>query len=188
MGKAALAEYGKPRLSVTGFSVDLSFNLCLLRISMFDISALSTCSLSRFLYQDSSLLRRAKHWLLLSALCLLTACGSGTRATSSPTQTPQTVATPTFTPASGTSFASTLSVSIADATSGATIYYTTDRSTPSTSSQVYSAPFTINATTKVNAIAAANGATTSAIGTASYTYAPVATASIISDTLDEPAL
>ena len=143
---------------------------------MFDINALSTRSRSPFLYQDRSLLRRGKYCLLLSALCLLTACSSGTSATSSPTQTPHTIATPTFTPASDTSFASTLSVSIADATSGATIYYTTDGSTPSTSSQLYSAPFTISATTKVNAIAAANGDTTSAIGTASYTYAPVMTA------------
>ena len=37
-------------------------------------------------------------------------------------------ATPTFSPASGTSFSSTLSVSIADTTAGAAIYYTTDGS------------------------------------------------------------
>ncbi len=81
-------------------------------------------------------------------------------------------ATPTFTPASGTSFSSPLSVSIADATPSASIYYTTDGSTPTTASQLYSAPFTLSATTTVHAIATANGDTQSAVGTASYTYTP----------------
>ena len=83
-----------------------------------------------------------------------------------------TAATPTFTPASGTSFSSTLNVSIADATPAASIYYTTDGSTPTTGSQLYSAPFTISATTTVNAIATASGYTQSAMGSASYTYSP----------------
>src|SRR6202044_1695672 len=73
-------------------------------------------------------------------------------------------ATPTFTPASGTSFSSTLNVSIADATPSASIYYTTDGSTPTTASQLYSGPFTISATTTVHAIAAASGYTQSALG------------------------
>ena len=83
-----------------------------------------------------------------------------------------TAATPTFTPASGTSFPSTLSVSIADATPSASIYYTTDGSTPTTASQLYSGPFTISATTTVRAIATASGYTQSAQGLASYTYSP----------------
>ena len=81
-------------------------------------------------------------------------------------------ATPTFTPASGTSFSSTLSVSIADTTPSASIYYTTDGSTPTTASQLYSGPFTISATTTVHAIATASGYTQSAQGSASYTYSP----------------
>ena len=83
-----------------------------------------------------------------------------------------TAATPTFTPASGTSFPSTLSVSIADATPAAAIYYTTNGSTPTTASQLYSAPFTISATATVRAIATASGYTQSAVGSASYTYTP----------------
>ena len=86
--------------------------------------------------------------------------------------TQASAATPTFTPASGTSFATTLSVSIADATPAASIYYTTDGSTPTTASQLYSAPFTISATTTVHAIATASGYTQSALGSASYTYSP----------------
>ena len=86
-----------------------------------------------------------------------------------------TAATPTFTPASGTSFPTTLSVSIADATPAAAIYYTTNGSTPTTASQLYSAPFTISATTTVRAIATASGYTQSAVGSASYTYSPTQT-------------
>ncbi len=90
-------------------------------------------------------------------------------------------AMPTFNPASGATFSTTLSVSIADATPGATIYYTTDGSTPTTSSQVYSGPFTISESTTVNAIATASGYTQSATGTASYTYSPVISGSPVSD-------
>jgi Legume lectin domain/Chitobiase/beta-hexosaminidase C-terminal domain len=96
-------------------------------------------------------------------------------------------ATPTFGPASGTSFSSTLSVSIADTTSGASIYYTTDGSAPTTSSQLYSVPFTISATTTVNAIATASGFTQSAQGSASYTYSP-ASGAPVSDEFNETSL
>jgi hypothetical protein len=90
-------------------------------------------------------------------------------------------ATPTLSPASGTSFSSTLSVSIADTTSGAAVYYTTDGSTPTTGSQLYSAPFTISASTTVNAIATASGFSQSAQGSASYTYSPATSGAPVSD-------
>jgi hypothetical protein len=79
-------------------------------------------------------------------------------------------ATPTFSPASGTSFPSTLSVSIADTTTGAAIYYTTDGTTPTAGSQLYSGAFTIGASTTVKAIATASGYTQSAVGSANYTF------------------
>ncbi|MEA2539182.1 MAG: hypothetical protein QOH35_548 [Acidobacteriaceae bacterium] len=97
-------------------------------------------------------------------------------------------ATPTFTPASGTSFSSTLSVSIADTTAGAAIYYTTNGSTPTTSSTLYSGPFTISASTTVNAIATASGFSQSAQGSASYTYSPVTSGAGISDEFNETSL
>jgi hypothetical protein len=97
-------------------------------------------------------------------------------------------ATPTFSPASGTSFSSTLSVSIADTTTGASIYYTTNGSTPTTSSPLYSGPFTISASTTVNAIATASGFTQSAQGSASYTYSPVTSGSPVSDEFNETSL
>jgi len=86
---------------------------------------------------------------------------------SSPMNT-QEVATPTFNPVAGT-YSSTQSVAISDATSGATIYYTTDDTTPTTSSTQYTVPITVSSTTTIEAIAAASGMTNSAVATATYT-------------------
>ena len=105
--------------------------------------------------------------------------------TYSPTQS--TAATPTFTPPSGTSFSSPLSVMIADSTPGATIYYTTDGSTPTTSSPVYSGAITLNTSATINAIATANGYKQSATGSASYTYTPVSGAPV-ADEFNESSL
>src|ERR1700742_515872 len=111
-------------------------------------------------------------FLSIFAAGLLTACGVHVNGTSSTQNPEQAVAAPVLAPATGTSFASTLSVSMTDATPGATIYYTTDGSVPSTSSTVYTTPITLSATTTVNAIAAESGYTTSSMATATYTYAP----------------
>src|SRR5258705_8422940 len=64
---------------------------------------------------------------------------------------PPKVATPTFSPAGGT-YSQSQTVTISDATSGATIYYTTDGSTPTTSSTVYSAPISVTQTTTIRAM------------------------------------
>ena len=67
------------------------------------------------------------------------------------------VATPVI---SGTTpFVGSTQVSISCETSGASIYYTTDGNDPTTSSTLYSAPFTINTTATVKAIAVLNGQT-----------------------------
>jgi hypothetical protein len=79
----------------------------------------------------------------------------------------QTAATPTFTPAAG-SYTTSQNVQINDATSGATIYYTTDGSTPTTASAVYSTPISITTSTTINAIATASGYLTSATGSALF--------------------
>ena len=71
------------------------------------------------------------------------------------------VAAPVITPASG-SYGSAQTVAITDATQGATIYYTTDGSTPSkTNGTLYAGTFTVSATTTVKAIASKSGMTDS---------------------------
>ncbi|HKM84911.1 MAG TPA: chitobiase/beta-hexosaminidase C-terminal domain-containing protein [Terriglobales bacterium] len=84
-----------------------------------------------------------------------------------PSAIPQT-ATPTFNPAAGT-YTSAQSVTISDTTSGATIYYTTDGTTPTTDSPVYSSPIPVNSTETIEAIAAASGFSNSAVASATYT-------------------
>jgi hypothetical protein len=85
----------------------------------------------------------------------------------------QTAATPTFSPAAGT-FSATQTITISDSTQGATIYYTTDSSTPTTSSLKYTAPIAVASTETIQAIAIASGYTNSAVASASYTISPVA--------------
>jgi hypothetical protein len=76
-------------------------------------------------------------------------------------------ATPTFAPAAGT-YVGAQSVSIADTTPGATIYYTTDGTTPTAASAQYSIALMIAVGTTVKAIAVASGYTNSAVGSAAY--------------------
>jgi hypothetical protein len=79
-----------------------------------------------------------------------------------------TAATPTFNPPAGT-YTQTGSVTISDTTPGATVYYTTNGTTPTTSSAVYSAPIPLTASTTIKAIAVAANYNQSAVGTAAYT-------------------
>jgi hypothetical protein len=69
---------------------------------------------------------------------------------------PLTAAAPTITPDGG-AFTTSVEVTMETTTPGATIYYTLDGSTPDLDSNEYTAPFTINETTTVTAIAFAAG-------------------------------
>jgi glucosylceramidase len=79
-------------------------------------------------------------------------------------------ATPTFSPAPGT-YTSAQSVTLSDTTTGASIYYTTDGSTPTAKSALFTAgtPIAVSATTTINAIATATGFANSAVATGTYT-------------------
>lgn len=80
---------------------------------------------------------------------------------------PQTAATPTFSPAAGT-YTSAQTVAISDATSGATIYFTTNGTTPTTSSTKYTSPIPVSSSQTLEAIAAATGFNNSAVASAAY--------------------
>ena len=84
------------------------------------------------------------------------ASGYSNSAIGSAAYTITAAATPTFSPAAG-SYRSAQTVTISDATSGATIYYTTNGTTPTTASTVYAGPITVSATETVEAIAVQDG-------------------------------
>jgi CSLREA domain-containing protein len=80
------------------------------------------------------------------------------------------LARPTFNPPGGT-YASAQMVTISD-TSKCAIYYTTDGSTPTTSSTLYTGPITVSSSETVNAIAVQSGFTNSPEVSATYTIGP----------------
>lgn len=83
-----------------------------------------------------------------------------------------TVATPTFSPAAG-AYTSAQNVTISTTTTGATIYYTTDGSEPTTNSSVYSSAIPVSSTTTIKAIAVAAGYDNSSVATATYTIVSI---------------
>lgn len=114
-----------------------------------------------------------KSFLVLAIGVVTTAgCGgsssaSGETGGGGSTTTPQ-VATPTFTSTPAQNGA--VVVALADATAGATLYYTVDGSTPTTASQQYIAPFLVASNLSVQAIGVYSGDTSSAV--ASRSFAP----------------
>ena len=101
----------------------------------------------------------------------LRSCSGGAAATTLANWAPRTttVSAPTFSPAAGT-YASAQSVTLSTSTSGASIRYTTDGSTPtSTTGTVYSAPIAVSATTTIRAIAYLAGSTDSGVASGAYT-------------------
>lgn len=78
-----------------------------------------------------------------------------------------TTLAPEFTPAQGT-YSETQNVSFNCSSEGATIYYTTDGSTPTTSCTVYNGPITVSKNTTIKAIACCESMANSAVSTATY--------------------
>ncbi len=107
---------------------------------------------------------------------IATASGYSNSAVASATYTISTIAaaTPIIAPAGGT-YTSAQSVTISDATTGATIYYTINGTTPTTSSAVYRGPINVSSSQTIKAIAAAAGYSNSSIASATYTIGASAT-------------
>ncbi len=83
-------------------------------------------------------------------------------------------ANPVFSPASGT-YSGPQALSLTSATSGATIYFTIDGTTPTASSLKYTGPIYVGASETVNAIATAPNLSPSAVLSGAYTITPVYT-------------
>jgi alpha-tubulin suppressor-like RCC1 family protein len=86
-----------------------------------------------------------------------------------------TVATPTFSPAAG-NYAADQNVTISCATSGASIYYTTNGTDPTQSSTLYSGPVLVDRSLTLKARAFKAGSNPSAVATGIYTLKPAAPA------------
>jgi hypothetical protein len=95
-------------------------------------------------------------------------CGGGGAGSPQPSPTLQAAATPVIAPNGGTFTTAFPSITITDATPGATIHYTTDGSTPTSSSAVYSGAFTLSAPGNLQAIAIASGFSASPIASATF--------------------
>jgi hypothetical protein len=79
------------------------------------------------------------------------------------------VATPKISPNGGT-FASAQTVTLTDATSSSTIYYTLNGNTPTPASMQYTGPIVVKTDTTLKAIATAPGFVQSAVATAFFTF------------------
>ena len=88
--------------------------------------------------------------------------------------TRQAVAPPILAPAGGT-FTNSVLVSLSCTTTGATLTYTKDGSTPTTNSTVYSGPFTLTSSATVQALGFKSGLSPSAIAAGSFTVVVPAT-------------
>jgi uncharacterized repeat protein (TIGR03803 family) len=78
---------------------------------------------------------------------------------------------PEFSPPAG-SYNSEQNVTISDSTVGATIYYTTDGTTPTQNSSVFAGTISVASSTTIKAIAEASGYTQSVLTAAAYTILP----------------
>jgi N-acetylneuraminic acid mutarotase len=106
----------------------------------------------------------------IEAIATATGYANSLIATAVYTITSPVAATPNFSPPAGT-YATTQTVTIGDTTPGAVIYYTTNGTTPSTSSSVYGNPIVVSSSETLEAIAAATGYSASVVATAVYTIA-----------------
>ena len=106
----------------------------------------------------------------VKAIAVKSGWNNSSVASASFTYTVETVATPTITPNGGELKYGNNTVTIACATADATIYYTTNGATPTTSSTKYTGAFTLTSNATVKAIAVKTGWNNSSVASASFTY------------------
>jgi len=99
---------------------------------------------------------------------ILTGCGGGSGTGNNTPPPPPQAAVPTFSVSAGT-YTTLQSVVLFDSTAGAAIYFTTDGTTPTTASELYTAPIPVATTTTLEAMAIASGYTASNVAQARYT-------------------
>lgn len=100
--------------------------------------------------------------------CGITRGSVGANAAGVPVVPSLTSTAPTFSPTPGT-YSSAQTIALSDATAGAAIYYTSDGTTPTTSSSRYNGPITVSSSTTIYAIAVASGYANSAVANGTYT-------------------
>jgi subtilase family serine protease len=88
-------------------------------------------------------------------------------------------ATPVISPTGGT-YTSAQTVTLSDSTPGATIYYTTDGTVPTTTSMLYTGPITVASTQTITAMATASGYSQSSLASAAYTINTTAATPVLS--------
>jgi beta-glucanase (GH16 family) len=119
----------------------------------------------------------AFRFALCASVVLLAGCGGGGGGGTNPITPVQATAPTIFAATTANTQNGAQMVTLTTTTSGATIYYTIDGTTPTTSSIVYETSFLVASNLTINAIAAASGDTNSSVATKTFTP------NIASDTL-----
>src|SRR5580700_10796979 len=91
------------------------------------------------------------------------------------TNSPPPAAAPTFQPAPGT-YSTAQSVTLSSTTPGFSIYYTTNGTTPSVNSTLYTGAIAVSSSMTIEAIAVASGYSASPVASGAYVIAPPAAA------------
>jgi hypothetical protein len=102
----------------------------------------------------------------IRAIAVVPGCTNSVAAYASYTITPRAAA-PAFSPPSGT-YSAAQTVALSETTAGATVYYTTNGTTPTAASTKYGGPIKVSATETIQAIAVAAGYTNNVVASATF--------------------